>query len=485
MLVNILVLVPFVIALIILFLPKQILRVTSLLGSTFLIGLVAFIIKVYNENTDSPLLMAKSMWIESMNSFWLLSLDSMSIIMALLTSIVSLIIFLSIKEEQYNNKFFSLVWFMLGAMLGVFTAKDGLLFYVFWELALIPIYFICLVWGGENRSKITFKFFIYTLTGSLFMLGALIFLYLKSGSWDIASLYEAGATLSSEEQNYIFWALFLGFGIKMPVFPFHTWQPDTYYTAPTHGTMLLSGIMLKMGTYGVIRWLLPVVPTGVANNANIVIILSIIGIVFASVIAMTQKDFKRLLAWSSIAHVGLISAGIFTLNPEALKGAYVQMIAHGINVVGLFYIAEIIYSRTQTYDINKLGGIRSVSPIFSVLFLIVLLGSIALPLTNGFIGEFLLLNGIFQYNFWYAFFGGLTVIFGAVYMLRAYQGIMLGEVNEITRNFVELTSREKITLVFVTILVFIFGLFPNIVLNLANIGVDALINNNLGVKEII
>lgn len=486
MLANILILLPFLVAVIVHFLPLKSLKTFSIFASIGLLFVAGAAYVTYKGDPQSAMLTSDHPWIASLGSRWFIDLDGMSILMVLLATIITPIIFLTIRADaKYEKGFYALVWMMVAAMIGVFSAKDGLLFYVFWELALIPIYFICLIWGGENRGRVTFKFFLYTLFGSLFMLAALLYLYQHSSNgWDIGALYEAGKSLSPQEQNWIFWALFLGFAIKMPVFPFHTWQPDTYTVAPTQGTMLLSGIMLKMGTYGAIRWLLPMVPAGVAANTQYVMILSVIGIVYASCIALVQQDAKRLVAWSSIAHVGLISAGIFSSNPEGLRGAFVQMLAHGINVVALFYIVDLVQSRMNTSDMNKLGGIRSVAPVFALFFLIVLLGSVALPLTNGFVGEFLLLSGVFQYNFWFALFAGLTVVLGAVYMLRAYQSIMLGEVNTLTSTFSELTSSEKITLVIVSTLIIVFGLFPNVLFDLINPGIEALINNNLGSKEV-
>jgi NADH-quinone oxidoreductase subunit M len=482
MLANITVVLPFLIAVLCMLIPKNSLRFFSVLGALASLAIGVFAYLSYTNDANSPLLTSTIPWIKSINAQWTLEIDGMSLIMVLLTSIVSLLIFLSTKKE-YSRGFYALAWSMIGAMLGVFTARDGLLFYVFWELALIPIYFICLLWGGEGRGKIAFKFFLYTLAGSLFMLAGFIYLYYKAGgSWQLSSMYEAGRLLSSGEQNLVFWAIFVGFAIKMPIFPFHTWQADTYAVAPAQGTMLLSGIMLKMGVYGAIRWLIPMVPAGVAANAKIVMILSIIGIIFASLVALVQKDFKRLLAWSSVAHIGLIAAGIFSMSPDGLKGAFVQMLAHGINVVGLFYIADIILDRTKTQDIKSLGGIRAVAPQFAFFFLIIMLASIALPLTNGFIGEFLLLNGVFQYNFWMAVFAGLTVVLGAVYMLRVYQAIMLGEHNSLTSSFMDISNAEKINLILITILIFAFGLFPNIILNIVNPSIDALVNNNLSIK---
>lgn len=420
-------------------------------------------------------------WIQSIGVHFNVALDGISMVLVLLTSFLVPVIILSGFEKKYENAslFYALVLFMQMALVGVFVARDGFLFYIFWELALIPIYFICLLWGGENRAKITFKFFVYTLAGSLFMLAALILLYVNTAavnegvkSFDINVLYRAGQNaLSFAEQACVFWGFFLAFAIKMPVFPFHTWQPDTYVTAPTQGTMLLSGIMLKMGTYGLIRWMLPMTPEAFEKYAPIVIVLSVISVVYASCMAIVQKDFKRLIAYSSIAHVGLISAGILafsykTGSTEGLTGALVQMFAHGINVVGLFFIADIILNRTGTREMSKLGGIRNVSPQFAAMFLIVLLGSVALPLTNGFVGEFLLLNGVFQYSAWACAIAGLTVILGAVYMLRSYQVVMLGETNSVTAGFSALTGNEKAVLLIVCAAVLAFGVYPKPLLDI-------------------
>jgi len=451
------------------------------------LGISVFALTQFQINADAQFMFDVA-WVQSLGIHFKVAMDGISILLVLLTTIlVPLIISASSpafsKGEEAKAErgvaFYSLILLMQSALIGVFTAMDGFLFYIFWELALIPIWFICLLWGGENRAKITFKFFIYTLAGSLLMLVGLIYVYLHTNSlpdgegwggartFDIQSLYIAGANLTSAEQTWIFWALFIAFAIKMPVFPFHTWQPDTYTVAPTQGTMLLSGIMLKMGTYGVIRWLLPVVPLGVQEWGNTAMILSIVGILYASIIAIMQKDFKRLIAYSSIAHVGLISAGIFSLTIQGLQGAMMQMLAHGINVVGLFYVADIIFSRTNTNELSKLGGIRNITPWFATMFMVVLLGSVALPLTNGFIGEFLLINGIYQYDAWMATFAGLTVILGAVYMLRSYQKIMLGETNALTATFTDLTFNEKAVLVPIVILIIATGVYPKPLLDIA------------------
>jgi NADH-quinone oxidoreductase subunit M len=444
----------------------------------FAISIVAVCQYQYNASTQFELNMT---WIKSLGINFHVGIDGISMLLVLLTTfLVPVIILTSFKKDIKNpTAFYSLMLAMQFALIGVFVSLDGFLFYVFWELALIPIYFICLLWGGENRAKITFKFFVYTLAGSLLMLAGLIYLYQHTAShtFDIAELYAAGRSLDVVHQGYVFWAMFMAFAIKMPVFPFHTWQPDTYVTAPTQGTMLLSGIMLKMGTYGVIRWLLPVVPLGVEHWAHLAITLAVIGIVYASCIAIVQKDFKRLIAYSSIAHVGLIAAGILAGNVQGVQGSMIQMISHGVNVVGLFFIADMIETRLGTRDISSLGGIRNINQQFAVLFLIVLLGSVALPLTNGFIGEFLLINGVYQYNAWLAAFAGLTVILGAVYMLRSYQSVMLGETNAITSVFPVLTSNEKLVLFIICGAIIIFGVYPKPLLDIAEPSVIKLVDD--------
>lgn len=465
MLTVLLILFPFISALIVFFTKGRLARNLALTFSVFefIIALVAFVLFTHNPNLS--ILCFNHTWVQSLGISFSVSINGLSLLMILLTTfLVPLIILSSFNNlQELSSKFYGLILLMQMALVGVFAANDGFLFYVFWELALIPIYFICMLWGGENRAKITFKFFIYTLFGSLFMLVGLIYLYNHSGinglkSWALQDLYQAGRALNLDQQSAVFWLIFIAFAIKMPIFPFHTWQPNTYVNAPTQGTMLLAGIMLKMGTFGVIKWLLPIVPLALDKWGPTAIALSVIGIVYASCIAIAQKDFKRLIAYSSIAHVGLISAGILSANQQGVQGAIMQMLAHGVNVVGLFFIADILLRHTGTNEINKLGGIRNINPNFAVLFLIILLGSVALPLTNGFVGEFLLINGVYQFSPIAAAFAGLTVILGAVYMLRSYQQIMLGENKD--SSFGVLARSEKLILVIICIVIIGLGVYP-------------------------
>jgi NADH-quinone oxidoreductase subunit M len=453
----------FVSALLLILKPQQA-KMWALAAS--IIELIVSIVVAFSFDKNGGLQYAVNIpWIASLGLSFSVAIDGISLLLVLLTTVLVPFIILSSFSNNYEkpSTFYGLILMMQMALVGVFTARDGLLFYLFWEAALIPIYFICLIWGGADRGKITLKFFIYTLAGSLFMLVGLVYLYfLTPGdhTFDINALYAAGNSLGSYEQGLIFWAMFIAFAIKMPVFPFHTWQPDTYTTAPTQGTMLLSAIMLKMGIYGVIRWLLVLVPAGVAEWGLTAAIISVIGIIYGSCIAIVQKDLKRLIAYSSIAHVGLISAGLFTLSVTGIQGAMIQMLSHGILVFALFFIVDIIQRRTQTSELIKLGGIRNSAPIFTTVFVIIMLGSVALPSTSGFIGEFLLISSLIQYELAIGIVAGLTIILGAIYMLRSFQQSMSGEATATTATFADLTGHEKLVLYPIVILVIFIGVYP-------------------------
>ncbi len=416
-------------------------------------------------------------WIQQLGINFHVGLDGISMITVILTNLLMpLIVLASFKHDYKNaNAFYALILFMQSGLLLVFTALDGFLFYIGWEAALIPVYFICAMWGGKDRIAVNMKFFVYTIAGSLFMLLGIIYLYLQNPvqNFDINAFY--ALQLDKYQQGWIFWAFFIAFAIKMPIFPFHTWQPDTYTEAPATGTMLLSGIMLKMGIYGMIRWLLPVVPEGVNDWMSLAMILSVIGIVYASVIAFTQKNAKRLVAYSSISHIGLIAAGIFAINMQGMQGAMIQMLSHGINVIGLFFVLDIIFSRLKTNKIEELGGLAKVAPQLAIAFLIIVLGTVALPGTSGFIGEFLLLYGVYNYNIWMGAVAGLTIIFSAVYMLRMYQRVMLGETNDLTKTFTDIKGSEKIVLYSICILIILIGVYPKPIMHLSEASVQHLL----------
>ncbi len=456
------------------------------LGFSLVELVLSFVVyATYMADSSSKDLSLNATWIKSIGTNFAVGVDGIGVVLVLLTTVlVPLIILSSYKKENKNSSvFYALILFMQMALIGVFTANDGFLFYVFWELALIPIYFICLGWGDEGRQPITFKFFVYTLLGSLFMLIGFIYIYQHTGevtdgekTWAIQSMYDAASSLSLQQQIAVYFLIFVAFAIKIPVIPFHTWQPDTYTVAPTQGTMLLSGIMLKMGIFGLIKWLLPFVPDASILVRPYVLTVVAIGVVYAACMAIVQKDFKRLIAYSSISHVGMIACGVLTMNADGMQGAVVQMVSHGVTAVGLFLIADIINTNAGTREIASLGGIRNVNPSFSVLYLIVLLGAVALPLTSGFVGEFMLLNSVFQYNFYLAAFVGLSVILGAVYMLRSYQGIMLGETNERTASFGKLAGTDVIVLVIVCALIIVLGLIPSFITDISSDTVAGFIN---------
>jgi NADH-quinone oxidoreductase subunit M len=467
MLTLLLILFPFLTAILLFTFSDKIAKAIAIGSAVIELMLACFTLFVL-QNGDQSLLNMKCDWITSLGISFSLSIDGISMLMVLIAALVMpLVIFSSFNKTYANTRqLYALMMVMQSAMIGVFCATDGFLFYLFWEIALIPIYFICLVWGGENRQKITFKFFIYTLLGSLFMLLALIYVYLHTPerSFDIQALYAAGRTLSIPEQGWVMGAFFLAFAVKMPIFPFHTWQPNTYFTAPTAGVILLSGVMSKMATYGLIRWVLPMVPQGIFHYGHIAIILSVISIIYASCISIIQKDYKYLIAYASIAHLGLISAGILAANAQSLQGALMEMLSHAINTVGLFVVYDIIVTRTGTSVMNKLGGIRSIDSSFAFMFFIIVLSVVALPFTTGFVGEFLLILGLFQNSPILASVAGLSIILGVVYMFRSFQTMMLGETTPATLALPKLSIQEKSTLYIIVILIIGFGVYPKPIL---------------------
>jgi NADH-quinone oxidoreductase subunit M len=438
----------------------------ALLFSVSAFAVSLYLLMLFNQG---EIISYMNSWMQKPNVSFALKADGLSLAMVLLTTGLTPLIILSSFGNSYTNSknFYALVLFMAFSMTGTFLAADGLLYYVFWELALIPIYFIALIWGNgdaEKRKKAVVKFFIYTLAGSLFMLVAFAYLYSKAGSFILEDLYQL--RLSETEQFWIFFAFFAAYAIKIPIIPFHTWQAKVYQKAPTVGTMLLSGIMLKMGLYSVIRWQLPIAPDAAKTYMPYLIGVSVAGVIYGSVVALRQKDLKKLLAYSSLAHVGLIAAGCYTLTADGLNGAVYQMIAHGFVIVGLFFAAEVIFRRFETRKINELGGIRSQASKFTSMFMILVLASVALPGTYNFVGEFTVLYSLSQINIWFAVFGGTTIILGAYYMLKMFQNVMLGDTN--TKVFADVTLNE--TIVFVTIIGFLlfFGLYPKPINELVN-----------------
>ena len=437
-------------------------------------GLTIYLLNLFQSGTNFDIIYT---WISEPNINFALKVDGLSLAMLLLTtSLTSIIVFSSFGNEFKNAKsIYALILFMSFAMVGTFLASDGLLYYIFWELALIPIYFIALIWGNgdaEERKKAVIKFFIYTFAGSLFMLVAFVFLYQKSRSLYLDDLYDLD--LAPIEQTWVFLGFFLAYAIKIPLIPFHTWQANVYQKAPTVGTMLLSGIMLKMGLYSVIRWQLPIAPFAAKHYMMVLIGLGIAGVIYGSIVAIRKKDLKKLLAYSSLAHVGLIAAGIYTLTLDGLRGAVLQMIAHGFVVVGLFFVSEIIFRRFETRTIAEMGGIRSQTPKFTSMFMILVLASVALPSTFNFVGEFTVLYSLTQVNLIFAVLGGTTIIFGAYYMLKMFQNVMLGETN--IKIFKDVTLNESITLGIIIAVLFFFGMYPKPINDLITPSLELILN---------
>jgi len=450
------------------------------LTSSMIVLLVAIISFVLLNLGHTALLSFNEGWIGPLGLRFAFQLDGISMVLVLLTAISAPLIIYSSFNRTFNNPhiFYGLTLLMISAMIGAFTAADGLIFYLFYEIALIPIYFISLIWGeGADKVKVTLKFFLYTLFGSLFMLLSLLYVYhhTPGKSFAFEDLYQAGRLLSAGEQGLVFAGLFIAFAVKMPVFPFHTWQPSTYRTAPTAGTMLLAALMLKMATYGLIRLAIPMVPDGIMEYGTWAIVLSVISIVYASLLAIVQKNYKLLIAYSSIAHVGLISAGILTGSDVAIAGGVFEMFSHGILAIGLFFVYDIIEQRLGTDEMVRMGGIREANPTFAFLFFAIVMGSVALPLTSGFVGEFLLLQGLASFNLWFALFAGLTVVLGAVYMLRAFQTMMLGATNVHTRGFAPLTRQELTVLIIVILIVVVAGVYPAPLLDIQSSAIQNLI----------
>jgi len=461
-------------------------------------GLVSLFIK--NENTAKPFSLVVSLitlaialagvyssdagqlyynasWMPDLNSRFSLGLDGLSKILSLLTAISLPVIIIATYKNTYAGagKFYGLMFLCQAGMLGVFLAMDALLFYFFWELALIPAYFLCSLWGGEKRIQVTFKFFIYTFLGSLLMLVAILFVFFKTPdhSFALESFYHAN--LTETQAQWMFWLFFIALAIKMPIFPFHTWQPDTYEQAPTAVTMLLSGVMVKMGLFAVIRWLLPVFPHTAEHNSSIIITLSVIGMLYASLIAIRQDDIKRLIAYSSIAHIGLMCAALFTSQQVAVQGVLIQMFSHGINIIGLWIAADAIEQQLGVRKFSELGGLAQKAPSLAILFVVMCLANVALPLTNAFAGEFLMFNGLFRYNPFMAGVAGISIILAAVYTLNMIQKIFYGNTVALTKSAHDSGFNINAALVILVILVIVFGFYPQPMIDLTASGANLFI----------
>ena len=434
---------------------------------------------------DSNQLHFSTAWMGSLNSHFAVALDGTGQILTLLTALAFPIIFISTWKEQYKkaNNFFGLMLLSQAGLMGVFLATDALLFYFFWELALVPVYFLASQWGGDRRIAATFKFFIYTFLGSLMMLTAIIYIYFHTPdqSFAIASFYKAHSQILTDTQSWLFWLIFIAFAVKMPIFPFHTWQPDTYEQAPTAVTMVLSGLMVKMGVFGLLRWLAPVLPMGTYIWGDTVSLLCIVGMVYASLIAMRQNDLKRLVAYSSIAHMGLMCLAVFATTEIGLQGVMIQMFSHGINIIGLWIVVFIIEKQFNTRKISELGGLASKAPVLTAMFVIIVLANIALPLTNGFVGEFLMFSGVYSskattYNVVFTVVAAITIILSAVYMLNMVQRVFYGSTNLVTEKGVDIRLNEKMVLGLIVVIIVVVGVYPEPLFRLTQGAVDSLLS---------
>ena len=390
-------------------------------------------------------------WIPSLGVKYYLGIDGISLLLIMLTTVIGFLAVLSSWNavEDRLKEYYAMFMLLQTGMLGVFMALDFFLFYVFWELVLVPMYFIIGVWGGPRRLYAAIKFFLYTLAGSVLMLLGILTLYFQHAqqfgfyTFEISELMKISLPLNI--QQWVFWAFFLGFAIKVPMFPFHTWLPDAHVEAPTAGSVILASVLLKMGTYGFIRFSLPLLPQASMDRTivQVLAVLSIVGIIYGALVSLMQKDWKKLIAYSSVSHLGFCTLGIFALNPNGLAGSVIQQINHGISTGMLFLVIGIIYERRHTREISEYGGLAHVMPKYAVIFAIAMLSSAGLPLLNGFIGEFTILQGAFEANRAWAAFAVAGVILGAAYLLWLYQRTMLGQVtNAKNLGLPDLSFRE-------------------------------------------
>jgi NADH-quinone oxidoreductase subunit M len=424
-------------------------------------------------------------WMPYIGSSFSVGLDGMGFLLTFLTAFSYPLIFAATYKTEWKNAnaFFALMLLSQAGIMGVFVATDALLFYFFWELALIPIYFLCSRWGEEKRIQATFKFFIYTFTGSLLMLVGIIFVYLHTSavsadsvhSFSLNAFYQAA--LSPSQQDWLFWLFFAAFAVKIPVWPLHTWQPFVYEQGNYPAVMVLSALMVKMGVFGMIKWLLPIFPAADEKFADIVIILSIIGIVYASCIALIQNDLKRFVAWTSIAHLGLMAAAIFVRNSSGLQGVMLEMLNHGINILALWIVVDIIEKNTGVRKISELGGLAIKSPALAMFLVVIAFANIALPLTNSFVSEFLMFNGLFEFNKWYAIVAIVGIVLSSVYMLSMVQKVLFGKLNTLTEKAQPMNAGHKIVLTVLAISILVLGIYPEPVIHLTQGTVSYILNS--------
>jgi NADH-quinone oxidoreductase subunit M len=410
----------------------------------------------------------RASWIPGLGASYHIGIDGFSLLLVMLTTVVGFLAVLSSWNAiaKRLKEYYAFFMLLQVGMLGVFISLDFLLFFVFWETVLVPMYFIIGIWGGPRRVYASIKFMIYTLVGSVLMLLGILTLYyqhyvqFQSYSFDIAELMRTNMT--GPMAWWVFWAFFIGFAVKVPMWPFHTWLPDAHVEAPTAGSVILASVLLKMGTYGFLRFSLPLLPESAKNPViiNIMAVLSIIGIVYGALASLMQKDWKKLVAYSSVSHLGFCTLGIFALNPAGIAGSIIQQINHGISTGMLFLVVGVVYERRHTREISEYGGLFRVMPIFTLIFGIAALSSMGIPPLNGFMGEISILSGAFQMSFTWAFWGAVGIALGAAYLLWLFQRTMLGETGEKNRKLLDLSPREIAVFAPLIVWAFWIGLTP-------------------------
>ncbi|MGD0908956.1 MAG: NADH-quinone oxidoreductase subunit M [Candidatus Acidiferrales bacterium] len=464
---------PLVGALLLLFVPRDSENAHRIIGNLFaFLGLIISLPLIWRFSLDPAApryqFMENHDWIPSIGAHYTLGIDGISLLLVILTTLLGAISILSSWEAiKIRRKEYYILFLLLQVgMLGVFMALDFFLFYMFWEVMLVPMYFLIGVWGSDRRLYAAIKFFLYTLVGSVIMLLGILALYFKAGggTFDIPTLLATASQFDTHTQVLLFWAFFFAFAIKVPMFPFHTWLPDAHTEAPTAGSVILAGVLLKMGTYGFIRFSLPLLPQDPASRHKIVtimLVVSVIGILYGALVCMMQKDMKKLVAYSSVSHLGFCTLGIFALTPNGLSGSVLQQINHGLSTGALFLIIGVLYERRHTRLISEFGGLSTPMPNFAAIYMIATLSSLGLPLLNGFIGEFVILRGTYEVNIRYVAWAAIGIVLGAAYLLWLYQRVMFGPVtNPANEHLQDLNAREFATLVPLIILCFWIGLYP-------------------------
>src|SRR5579863_3940201 len=461
---------------VLLFMPREWDNAQRVVGNVFgMLGLVVSLPLIWRFQIGTPGYQFRETynWIPSIGAHYSLGIDGISFLLVMLTTVLGAISILSSWSAIQNRKkeYYILFLLLQTGMLGVFMSLDFFLFYLFWEVMLVPMYFLIGVWGSDRRLYAAIKFFLYTLAGSVLMLLAILALYYRAHevtgqpfTFDIPTLLAVVPQFSTRLQQYLFWGFFFAFAIKVPMFPFHTWLPDAHTEAPTAGSVILAGVLLKMGTYGFIRFSLPLLPTDAAARhqiVNILIVLSLIGIIYGALVCMMQKDMKKLVAYSSVSHLGFCTLGIFVLNPHGISGSVIQQINHGISTGALFLLIGVLYERRHTRLISEFGGLSTPMPNFAAVYMIATLSSLGLPLLNGFIGEFVILRGTYEVNPRWAAWAVIGIVLGAAYLLWLYQRVMFGPVtNPANEHMADLNAREYATLVPLIILCFWIGIYP-------------------------